>query len=196
VTGVTGVIEKDVVGAYVAAQPEPQRAHLAALADLLRTLLPRAEEAIAYGMPAWKVDGIGVAGFVCAKGHWAYAPFSGSVTSTLVDELRGFEVTKGTVKVAPDADLPKALVKKLVAARLAEIAMVPDSKGVARDIYADGGLKAKGRMKDGELHGDWQWWRKDGSLQRSGRFDRGRQVGEWTTYDRDGRVVKVTDLGR
>jgi antitoxin component YwqK of YwqJK toxin-antitoxin module len=50
-------------------------------------------------------------------------------------------------------------------------------------------------MKDGELHGDWQWWRRDGSLQRSGRFDRGRQVGTWTTYGRDGAVVKTTDLG-
>jgi antitoxin component YwqK of YwqJK toxin-antitoxin module len=74
--------------------------------------------------------------------------------------------------------------------------MAPDSRGLARDLYGDGGLKAKGRIRDGELHGDWQWWRQDGSLMRSGTFDRGRQVREWTTYDRDGAPAKVTDFGR
>lgn len=186
----------DVIDDYIARQPEPQRQRLAEAAAAIRALLPRAVEGIAYGMPAWKVDGIGVAGVVAAKNHWAYAPFSGSVTETLAAQLAGYEVTKGTVKLAPDASLPKPLLKKLIAARLAEVAMVPDSAGKARDVYPDGGLKAKGGMKDGELHGAWQWWRQDGSLLRTGTFDRGRQVREWTTYDRAGIAVKVTDFGR
>lgn len=182
---------------YIARQPEPQRLRLAEAASAIRALLPRAEEGIAYGMPAWKVDGgIAVAGVVSAKNHWAYAPFSGRVTEALGDALSGYEVTKGTVKVGADASLPKALLKKLLAARFAEISMVPDSKGATRDFYPDGGLKAKGRMKDGELHGAWQWWRKDGTLLRSGTFDRGRQVGEWTTYDVSGAPATVTDKGR
>ncbi len=185
-----------VIDDYIARQPEPQRTRLAETAEALRSLLPRAEEGIAYGMPAWKADGIGVAGIVAAKEHWAYAPFSGSVTETLADELEGYDVTKGTVKLAPDQRLPKPLLTKLLAARFAEIIMVPDPKGVARDLYADGGLKAKGRMKDGELHGAWQWWRKDGTLLRSGTFDRGRQVREWTTYDASGAPAKVVQKGR
>lgn len=184
------------IDAYVAAQPEPQRSTLAATAAAIRSLLPRAEEGIAYGMPAWKVDGTAVAGFAGAKGHCSYVPYSGSVTETLADDLAAYAVTKGTVKHPVDAPLPRPLIRCLIQARLAEIAMVPDSKGVVRDLYDDGGLKAKGRMKDGELHGDWQWWRKDGSLSRTGSFDRGRQIGTWTTYDRDGAVVKGTDLGR
>jgi len=183
------------IDGYVAAQPEPQRTTLAATAAMIRALLPCAEEGIAYGVPAWKVDGISVAGFAGTKGHCAYVPFSGSVTDTLANDLAAYAVTKGTVKHGIDRPLPQVLVRKLIAARIAEIAMVPDSKGVARDIYPDGRIKAKGRFKDGELHGDWRWWRKDGSLQRTGRFDRGRQVGVWTTYDRDGAVVKATDLG-
>jgi uncharacterized protein YdhG (YjbR/CyaY superfamily) len=181
---------------YIDAQPEPQRTRLAQTAQALRALLPRAEEGLAYGMPAWKADGTAVAGVAGAKGHWAYAPFSGTVTESLGDALAGYEVTKGTVKVGVDASLPKSLLNKLVAARFAEISMVPDSKGVTRDFYPDGGLKAKGRMKDGELHGAWRWWRKDGTLLRSGTFDRGRQIGEWTTYDASGAPAKVTDRGR
>ena len=42
---------------YLAAQPEPQRTTLAALRTTIAALLPRAEESIAYGAPAWKVDG-------------------------------------------------------------------------------------------------------------------------------------------
>lgn len=181
---------------YLAQQPEPQRTTLGAVRATIAALLPRAEEGMAYAMPAWKIDGTAVAGFGGAKSHCWYAPFSGSVTAALGPELERYGITKGTVTFPIDVPLPRPIVKKLVAARLAELAMVPDSKGAVRDFYPDGGLKAKGRMKDGELHGAWQWWRRDGSLMRSGSFDRGRQVGTWTTYDRGSAPVKVSDLGR
>jgi antitoxin component YwqK of YwqJK toxin-antitoxin module len=58
--------------------------------------------------------------------------------------------------------------------------------------HKDGTVRARGLMRDGELHGYWEWFRKDGSIMRTGSFDRGRRVGEWTTWSRDGRVVKVT----
>ena len=175
---------------YLAAQPEPQRSTLAALRSTIAGLLPRAEESIAYGAPAWKVDGgTSVAGFAGFAKHCAYLPFSGAVTETLADELAAYTVTKGSVTFPVDKPLPKTVVKKLVAARLAEVSMVPDTKGIVRDLYPDGGLKARGRMKDGELHGAWSWWRKDGTLMRTGSFDRGAQVGTWTTYDATGAEV-------
>lgn len=184
------------IDAYIAQQPEPQRSSLTAMRALLGGLLPRAEEAMAYGAPAWTVDGTAVAGLSGSAKHWSYLPHSGSVVATLGETLSAYETSKGAIKVPAGETLKKPLVKKLVAARLAELQMVPDAKGKVRDFYPDGGLKAKGLMKDGELHGDWQWWRADGSLMRSGSFDRGRQVREWTTYDRRGVPVKVTDFGR
>jgi antitoxin component YwqK of YwqJK toxin-antitoxin module len=60
------------------------------------------------------------------------------------------------------------------------------------DHYATGTLKSTGSTLDGEMHGDWQFFRLDGSLMRSGTFDRGRQVGVWRTFDRAGRLVKET----
>ena len=62
------------------------------------------------------------------------------------------------------------------------------------DRHKDGSIKAKGRMKDGELEGYWEWFRLDGSKLRSGHFKSGKQVGEWTTYDATGKVVKVTNF--
>ncbi len=61
--------------------------------------------------------------------------------------------------------------------------------------YDNGAVKLRGSHLDGEMHGDWAFFRRDGSLMRSGAFDRGRQVGVWTTFDRSGAVVKATDFG-
>lgn len=61
--------------------------------------------------------------------------------------------------------------------------------------YGNGRVKFHGAHLDGEMHGDWTFFRTDGSMMRSGSFDRGRQIGVWKTFDRSGRVVKETDLG-
>ncbi len=63
------------------------------------------------------------------------------------------------------------------------------------ELYDNGTIKLRGSHLDGEMHGDWEFFRRDGSLMRSGSFDRGRQVGVWKTYDRTGSVVKATDFG-
>lgn len=62
--------------------------------------------------------------------------------------------------------------------------------------YPNGGLKFKGFLLDGEMHGAWEFYRTDGTMMRSGQFDRGRQVGVWRTFDRSGAVVKQTDFSR
>jgi hypothetical protein len=60
--------------------------------------------------------------------------------------------------------------------------------------HRDGTVRARGTMRDGELHGDWVWFRLDGTRLRSGSFDSGVQVGEWITYDRRGAVYKITRM--
>ena len=73
---------------------------------------------------------------------------------------------------------------------------MPDADPVAHEErYANGNVKLRGSHVDGEMHGDWAFFRTDGSMMRSGAFDRGRQVGVWRTYDRTGRVVKETNFG-
>jgi antitoxin component YwqK of YwqJK toxin-antitoxin module len=58
--------------------------------------------------------------------------------------------------------------------------------------YDNGTVKLRGSHLDGEMHGEWEFFRRDGSIMRSGAFDRGKQVGTWRTYDRTGKVVKET----
>ena len=58
---------------------------------------------------------------------------------------------------------------------------------VAHNASFDNGfLKAKGRYLAGEMHGDWEFYRRDGSLMRRGRLRHGQPVGEWTTHPRAG----------
>jgi uncharacterized protein YdhG (YjbR/CyaY superfamily) len=193
--GVESAAMSDDVTAYISAQPEPQSSTLSAMRATIGSLLPHAEECLAYGMPSWRVDGTAVAGIAASKQHCAFFPHSGTALDGLADRLAGYDLAKGTVRFAVDTPLPTPLVRAVIRARLQEASETPDSKGFRRDFYDDGGLKAKGKIRDGELHGAWRWWRKDGSLLRTGSFDRGRQVGEWTTYDRDSAPVKVTQLG-
>jgi antitoxin component YwqK of YwqJK toxin-antitoxin module len=65
----------------------------------------------------------------------------------------------------------------------------------AVDNYPSGNPRFRGTNLDGEMHGDWTFFRADGSVMRTGRFERGRQVGAWRTYARDGSLVKETDFG-
>ena len=178
------------VDRYLSGVPEPQRTTLERLRSDLRRLLPHADEAIRYGMPALTLQGKAVAGYASFADHCGYYPMSGDVIAAAGDAVAGYEVSKGGVQFPVDRALPMALVRRLVTLRLAELAAVTD--GVRYEFFADGQLKATGRMKGGELDGSWKWYRKDGSLLRAGRFAEGEQVGSWTTYDRDGGVSRVT----
>ncbi|WP_436793830.1 toxin-antitoxin system YwqK family antitoxin [Actinospongicola halichondriae] len=101
-----------------------------------------------------------------------------------------YETSKGGLKFGLGERLPVGLVRELVAARLAELA---DVRNGARRVYRrDGALEAEGKMKDGRLHGRWNWYRADGSLLRTGSFVKGDKTGTWTTYDRAGHVVSTT----
>ena len=182
----------DPVAAYLANQPKPQRTTLHAVRETIRSLLPRAEECIAYGVPAYTVDGTAVAGFAGAKGHCSYLPFSGSLLGMMAPDVAAYRTSKGALLFDVDAPLPGPLIRRLVTARLRLESQARPASGRVRDFYDDGGLKSTGRIRDGEQHGDWTWFRKDGSRMRTGSFDRGRQTGVWRTWDRGGGLVRET----
>ena len=109
------------VDAYIAALDEPKRGTLEALRRTILEVAPGAEEVISYRVPAFRVGGKTIAGFAAFKNHLSYLPFSGSVLSRLADELTGYSGTKSALHFPVDEPLPKALVAKLIAARLEEL---------------------------------------------------------------------------
>ena len=103
---------------YLRLLEEPKRSTLAALRRTILEIVPDAEQVISYRVPAFRVDGVTVAGFAAFRDHLSYLPFSGSVLSQLSGELQGYSMTKSALHFPVDRTLPKPLVRKLIAARL------------------------------------------------------------------------------
>ena len=108
------------VKAIYKAAPLPHRKTMLEMRSSILDILPKAEEVVSYGMPAFKVDGNIVAGILHAKNHVGYYPFSGSVLHLFPKELAQFTITKSAIHVPIDKPLSKALLKKLIAARISQ----------------------------------------------------------------------------
>lgn len=109
------------VDEYLRVVEEPGRSTLQTLRRTILEIVPDAEQVISYRVPAFRARGETVAGFAAFKNHLSYLPFSGSVLSQLADELDGYAMTKSSLHFPVDRPLPKALVKKLIAVRLAQV---------------------------------------------------------------------------
>jgi uncharacterized protein YdhG (YjbR/CyaY superfamily) len=117
------------IGLHLARFDPPQRHTLTRLHDTLRELLPDAEECISYNMPCFKVDGVAVAGFDGFKRHCSYFPHSGNIVGQVTGIPAWCTVAStGTLQFPVDRPLPKALVRRLVQARLREITERQGSK--------------------------------------------------------------------
>ncbi len=103
---------------YLAAVPADARAVLAALRATVRAVAPDAAESISYGMPMFKYRGRPLIYFGAWKSHCA---IYGMDVSAHQEELAAFELAKGTIRFTPNAPLPEALVKALLAERKAAI---------------------------------------------------------------------------
>lgn len=103
---------------YLSGVGEPGRSTLERLRRSILGVVPAAEQGMAYGVPAFRVDGQVVAGFAALKGHLSYFPHSGSVLSALGDEVTGYSTSKGTLRFAHDEPLPDDLVRRLLEVRL------------------------------------------------------------------------------
>ena len=108
------------VDAYLSGLEEPKKSTLETLRRTILEIVPEAEQVISYRVPAFRVEGTIVAGMAAFNDHLSYLPFSGSVLVQLPDELDGYTMTKSSLHFPVDRPLPKPLVKKLIAVRLAE----------------------------------------------------------------------------
>jgi uncharacterized protein YdhG (YjbR/CyaY superfamily) len=104
---------------YLAALSDDKRAALEKLRKIIRAAAPKAEECISYQLAAFRQDGMLVA-FGATANHCAFYLMSSSTLEAHKDEIKDYDISKGTIRFQPDKPLPVALVRKLVKARLAE----------------------------------------------------------------------------
>ena len=110
-------MSKQEVDQYLASIEEPKRSTLEALRRTILEILPDAEQGIAYGVPAFRIEGKVIAGFAAFKNHLSYLPHSGSVFKELGDEVAKYKTSSGALQFAVDRPLPKSLVRKLISVR-------------------------------------------------------------------------------
>jgi uncharacterized protein YdhG (YjbR/CyaY superfamily) len=105
---------------YLARVAGERRAALDQLRKTIRSIVPKADECISYGIPAFRLDGAIVAGFCATAKGCSYFPFSGSTLGTLAADLQGYDGTRSSLHFHPRKPLPATVVRKLLKARIAE----------------------------------------------------------------------------
>jgi uncharacterized protein YdhG (YjbR/CyaY superfamily) len=108
------------VDAYLAQVPEPARTTLEKTRSMIRAAAPReATEAISYRIPSFQHKG-GLVCYAAFKNHCSFFPMNASLVEEFGEELKKYKTSKGTIQFPVDKPLPKALVAKLVKARVAQ----------------------------------------------------------------------------
>ena len=109
------------IDAYLARVPEPARSTLQKVRAAIRSALPpSATETISYKIPAFRHSEV-VIWFAAFADHCSLFP-TGRIIEMLKDDLKSFTLSKGTIQFPSDKPLPASLIKKMVNARLAQIA--------------------------------------------------------------------------
>src|SRR5215470_7773053 len=108
------------VDEYLAGINADQRIALEKLRKTIVAAAPGVEECISYGIPAFRLNGRSLVFFGAWANHCSFYPGSSKTLKELQGDLKGFQVTKGTIRFSHDNPLPLTLVKKLVKARIAE----------------------------------------------------------------------------
>ncbi len=109
------------VEAYLENVAPEKRAALEKLRASIKRIVPRAEECIAYGMPAFKLDGKPLVYYAATTRHCAFYPTSGPIEGH-AKELKNFDVSKGTIRFQPEKPLSQALIRSLLKFRLVQLA--------------------------------------------------------------------------
>jgi uncharacterized protein YdhG (YjbR/CyaY superfamily) len=113
------------VDEYIAAQPEAVRPKLEQVRAAIRKAVPEAVEGIGYGMPGYKLHGKPMLYFASFKEHYSVFAASGTFIATLQNELRGYELRKGTIHFPLTKAVPVKLISRIAKLRAAGIVATP-----------------------------------------------------------------------
>jgi uncharacterized protein YdhG (YjbR/CyaY superfamily) len=111
----------DTLDDYLGPFDEIKRATVRAILDAVTAQHPELETVIAWNQPMLRLHGQYVFGVSVLTGHLLIAPWGADALERLRPRLAGYKVNKKTIQVPVDWVPDEALLRDLVAPRIAEI---------------------------------------------------------------------------
>lgn len=108
------------IDARLAGLPPAERAALQHVRETIAAAAPEAEEAVGYGMPAFRYRDRFLVSYAAFKDHCSLFPMSGQIVGQN-PALAAFAMAKGTYHFTPERLIPDELIAVVVHARMAEI---------------------------------------------------------------------------
>jgi uncharacterized protein YdhG (YjbR/CyaY superfamily) len=113
------------VDEYLATVPNDVRKVLQKLRHTIKSIVPEAEERIAYRIPIFRLQRDNLIGFSAQinprKRLCSFYTMSPPLAKAMKKDLQDYEVSGATIHFTPEKPLPAALVKKIVRARVKEL---------------------------------------------------------------------------
>lgn len=113
------------VDAYLAAQPAEASSILRKVRGLIRGALPRSEEVISYGIPAYNVNGKIALYFAGWKTYYSLYPAGRRLVAHFKEELREHDVKGSTIRFAYAEPVPAQLIRRIARFRADELTKRP-----------------------------------------------------------------------
>lgn len=114
----TGQTAPTTIDEYIASFPPEVQEKLETIRATIRKAAPKAEEAISYMMPTFKLHG-NLVHFAAFKNHVSLFPGASGVAA-FEEELAGYETSKGTIQFPLGTRIPYGLITKIVKFRVAQ----------------------------------------------------------------------------
>lgn len=100
------------VNSFIAKQGKSQQEVLTTLRELIKSLVPQAQEKMSYGVPAFTLNNKSFL-YAAFKTHYGIYPGPDVITS-FKEELKNYQTSKGTIKFSLEKPIPTDLISKIV----------------------------------------------------------------------------------
>ncbi len=105
---------------YIDKQPSPQKEIMEKVRVVIQHSAPLAEEAMSYGVPAFKLRGHLLVAYAAFKQHIGIYPEPQTI-EVFEKELQNYTTSKGAIQFQIDQPIPYDLMEKIVAYKYANL---------------------------------------------------------------------------
>ena len=98
---------------YIDKQKSPQKETMKKLRILIQNIAPLAEEAMSYGVPAFKLNGRLLVAYAAFKLHLGLYP-EPEIIKIFDKELKNYKTSKGAIQFNLNQTIPYDLIEKII----------------------------------------------------------------------------------